>query len=58
MRSEVFGYSIGYCRREGFECDFKRAQTESVNTRRKGWVVLDFCFLLSSVNAHTSLCHI
>jgi hypothetical protein len=22
MRSEVFGYSIGYCRREGFECDF------------------------------------
>jgi hypothetical protein len=35
MRSEVFEYSVGYCRPEGFEYDFKRAQIERVNASER-----------------------
>ncbi len=55
---EVLGYSIGYFRREGFECDFKRAQIESVNASERFGCTYEFCFLFSSVNVHTGLCHI
>jgi hypothetical protein len=44
MRSEVFGYSIGYCRREGFECDFKRAQIESVNASERFGCTYEFLY--------------
>jgi hypothetical protein len=58
MRSEVFEYSVGYCRPEGFEYDFKRAEIERVNASKRFSCNYEFGFLFSSVNVHTGLCHI
>lgn len=58
MRSEVFGYLISCCRREGFECDFKRVQIESVNALGRLGCIYGFCFLFPSVNVYTGLFYI
>jgi hypothetical protein len=50
MRSEILGYSIGSCRREVIEGDFRCAQIESVNESERFGCTPEFCFLFSSVN--------